>query len=233
MAEKIRYTRKDLKGPDEFISTFGQVVEWSKENQPKIAVGILVLAVVTALAFGGRAYFKWQDRQAAAEIWPHLKQARVMLVVPFNSTPGNTASLEQMISSLASKHKGTKTAVFAQYFLGNIAFWRGDYEAGASRFKEAVKKTGRKDSLMVFLLNKGAGSSLEANGDYAGAAEAYGRAAEAVDSEMRIIAQFDKARVLELADKKSEALALYRKILEENPESVQKDLIEIKVASME
>lgn len=233
MAEKIRYTRKDLKGPDEFISTFGRIALWSKENQLKIVAGIFVVAVVLALAFGGRAYFQWQDRQAAAEIWPYLKQARLIMEEPTGVKPESLTAVEQTISSLVSKYKGTKTAFFAQYFLGNIAFARGDYEASVSRYNEAIKKTGRKDRLMIFLLNTGAGSSMEANGDYAGAAEAYGRAADSADSAMRTIAQLDKGRVLELADKKSEAIALYRKIVEDNPESTQKDLIDIKIARIE
>lgn len=33
MAEKIHYTRRDQKGPDEFISTFGRVDSWCKENR--------------------------------------------------------------------------------------------------------------------------------------------------------------------------------------------------------
>jgi len=236
MTEKIRYTRKDLKGPDEFISTFGQVVEWSKGNQSKIAAGIFAVVVVLALVFGGRAYFQWQDRKAAAEIWPYLKQARAMMMTPTGVESANMASMEQTISSLVSKHKGTKTALFAQYFLGNIAFLRGDYEASLSRYNEAIKKTGRKDQLMTFLLNIGAGSSLEASGNYAGAAESYRKAADAagsVDSSKRTIAQLDEARALELAGKKSEAVALYRRIIEENPESIQKDLVEIKIARME
>gem|GEM_PF-644132 len=235
MAEKIKYTRKDLKGPDEFISTFGRAVLWSKENQLKITAGILAVAVVLALVLGGKAYFQRQDRKAALEIWPYLKQARLVMATQADANPESLKAVEQTISSLASKYKGTKTAFFAQYFLGDIAFARGDYEASASIYNEAIKKTGRKDRLMVFLLNSGTGKSREATGDYAGAAEAYGKAANSADaaSAMRTIAQLDQARALELANKKSEAIALYRKIIEENPESTQKDFIEIKIARME
>jgi len=236
MAEKIRYTRKDLKGPDEFISTFGQIVAWSKENQLKITAGILVVVGVLVITLGGRAYFQWRDRQAAAEIWPYLNQARMMMATPGAASPGTIGAMERTLSALVSKHKGTKTALFAQYYLGNMAFGRGDFEVSASRYSEAIEKAGKKDRLIVFLLNTGLGSSLEASGDYAGAADAYGKAADAkgsADLSLRTIAQLDKARVLELADKKSEAVALYRRILEEDPESTQKSLIEIKIARLE
>ena len=134
---------------------------------------------------------------------------------------------------MASKYKGTVAALFAHYYLGNIAYARGDYDEGISRYNEAIKKTGRKDDLLKFLLNMGIGSCYEAKGDNEAAAQSYGKAAETAGSSMKVIALFDKARALELALKKDEAIALYRQIMEENPESIQKDLIEIKIASME
>ena len=233
MAEKIRYTRKDLKEPDEFISTFGQVVAWGKENRPKVVAGILVAAGILALLFGARAYFQWRDRQAAVEIWPYLDQAHAMLVMPGSADPGNLAAMEQMLSSLTAKHKGTHTALFAKYFLGGIAFRRGDYEASATKYREVAGEVSKKDNLLAFLLNTGAGSSLEAKGDYAGAAEWY-RKAEKVDGpSMKAMVQFDEARALELAGKKSEAVALYQQILNENSDSIQKDFIEILIARLE
>src|SRR4030067_736860 len=44
MARKIKYTRKDLKGPDELISTLGRATLWIKENH------VPVLAALTAAA---------------------------------------------------------------------------------------------------------------------------------------------------------------------------------------
>ena len=232
MAEKIRYTRKDLKEPDEFVSWFGRIVLWSRENRPKFLAGILVAIGIFALVYGGRTYFQWRDDRAAIEIWPYLEQAREMLVAPVGAETRDPAALEKEISFLADKHKGSKTALFARYYLGGIAFKRGDYEASAEIYRETIKDIG-KDRLMAFLLYTGVGSSLEAKGDYEGAAEAYGKAVEASEFSLRMIAQFDKARALELAGKKDEAIAFYRQIREENPESVQKDLIEVKIARME
>jgi len=231
MAEKIRYTRKDLKEPDEFVSWFGRIVLWSRENKPKVIAIILVAAGVFGLVFGGRTYFQWRDRQAAVELWPYLNQAHEILIAPIGAETGDMAAIEKEISSLAAKHKGAKTAFFAQYYLGGIAFKRGDYEAGAERYREAIKTMGKDDRLMAFLLYTGLGSSLEAKGDYEGASEAYGKAAEAAELSMRMIARFDTARALELAGKKNEAIALYRQIEEEYP--IQKDLIEVKIARME
>ena len=232
MAEKIRYTRRDLKGPDEFISTFGRVMSWSQENRSKVMATLLALVLALAVALGGRAYFQWREARAGAELWPYLDQAREMLAAPAGVNPGNLAAMEQTISSLAARHKGTRAALYAQYYLGSLAFRRGDYEGSAARYREAAKAASG-DGTMNFLLNTGAGSSLEAKGDFAGAAESYRKAAETAGASFKAMAQFDEARALELAGRKSEAVALYRRIMQENPESIRKDLIEIKIARME
>jgi hypothetical protein len=63
MAEKIRYTRKDLKGPDEFLSAFGRAVAWMRENRSKVlaAAGGALLLVIGV--FGAQAYYRWEEQR--------------------------------------------------------------------------------------------------------------------------------------------------------------------------
>lgn len=232
MAEKIRYTRRDLKGPDEFISTFGRVVAWCKENGSKVAMGVFVVLALLVLGLGTSAYLRWQERKAGSEIWPYIEQAREMLAVPAGVDPGNMAAMEKSISSLAEKHSGTRAALYAKYSLGAIAFRRGDYDGSASLFREAIK-IGKDEGVLRYLLRSGVGCSLEAKGDYAGAAASYRDAAEAAGPGLKANARFDEARALELSGKKTEAASVYRRINEEIPESIQRDLIDIKIAHME
>jgi TolA-binding protein len=232
MAEKIRYTRRDLKGPDEFISTFGRIVAWCKENSKAVATAVSVVLAALVVALATSAYFRWQESRAGAEIWPFLDQAREMLAAPGGAVPGGMAEMEKSIASLAEKHSGTRAALFAQYYLGCIAFRRGDYEAGAARFRDAIK-TGKDEGALRFLLRNGLASSLEAKGDYLGAAASYREAAESAGPGLKAQARLDEGRALELAGKKAEAAAVYRKIGEETPDTLQKDLIDIKTAHME
>ncbi len=233
MAEKIRYTRRDLKGPDEFISTFGRIVAWCKENGTKVATAASVVLAALVVALATSAYFRWQESKAGAEIWPFLDQAREMLTAPAGAAaPGGMADMEKSIASLAEKHSGTRAALYAQHYLGCIAFRRGDYEASAARFRDAIR-TGKDEGVLKYLLRNGLASSLEAKGDFQGAAASYRDAAESAGPLLKAQARFDEGRALELAGKKADAAALYRKIVEENPETLQRDLIDIKTAHME
>jgi len=232
MAEKIRYTRKDLKGPDEFITTFGRILAWCKDNRLKVAVGALCVIAVLGVAFGTRAYFQWQENKASRDLWPYLDQARAVMAEPAAADSGKLGELEQQIATHTTMHPGTRAAVYGEYYLGSIAFQRGEYAKSVSRFREGIK-SGKDEGILRYLLREGLGASLEAQGDYAGAAVAYRDAGGYADGELKVLSQVGEARVLALSGKKAAAEELYKQILRENPKSRIRDLIDFNLARLE
>jgi tetratricopeptide (TPR) repeat protein len=232
MAEKIRYTRKDLKGPDEFISTFGRVLAWCKDNRAKVVAGAFCVVAVLGVTLGTRAYFRWQENKASRDLWPYLNQAREAMADPAATDPGKLGELEQLIDSHTSMHPGTRAAVYGEYYLGSIAFQRGEFDKSVSRFREGIR-SGKDDGILRYLLREGLGTSLEAKGDYPGAAAAYRDAGGYADGELKVLSQIGEARVLALSGKKAEAGELYKQILRENPKSRIRDLIDFNLARLE
>jgi tetratricopeptide (TPR) repeat protein len=173
--------------------------------------------------------------KAGRDLWPYLEQARELLAVPAGAPgvqPGNLAAVESSISSLVTKHSGTQAAACGQYYLGSIAFYRGDYEGSIARFKEGIR-SGKAEGVLALLLLKGEANSLEAKGDFAAAAVSYRKAAETAGPQLKSRLNFGEGRVLELSGKRTEAASLYRKTIKENPDSRIKDLIDIKLSRME
>ncbi|MDX1815333.1 MAG: hypothetical protein R3239_05180, partial [Thermodesulfobacteriota bacterium] len=82
MARKIKYTRKDLKSPDEFISTLSRATLWIKENRVTVGAALAIAFLVLGGIFGTRAYFQWQETKASRDLWPLLSQAREYLQSP-------------------------------------------------------------------------------------------------------------------------------------------------------
>ncbi|MBI5904422.1 MAG: tetratricopeptide repeat protein [Deltaproteobacteria bacterium] len=232
MAEKIRYTRKDLKGPDEFISTFGRVVEWCKENRAKVTAAVLGIAAVVALGLGTKAYLQWEENKSSRELWPHLNRAREFLLSPAEADPEKMAALEQFLAAHVNVHPSTRAAVYARYYLGSIAFHRGNYGLAASQFR-AGSESGKDEGIMKYLLREGVARSLEAKGDYAAAAAAYRAAQGFADAEMKAQSQVGEARTLALSGRKSDAIALYRQLLKDSPETRVRDLVELRLAQLE
>ena len=232
MAEKTGFSRRDLKGPDEFISTFGRTVAWCKENRTKVAAGAIGVVAVLALVLGTRAYLQWEENKSARDLWPTLDRARQLLQAPYAADPSQLAAVEQFLQGHVSTHPNTRAAVYSLYYLGSIAFYRGNYDLAITQFRAGIA-TGKETGIMKYLFRQGVASSLEAKGDFLGAAAAYRDAETVADGNLKTQSRMGEARVLGLAGKRTEATALYRLILKETPETPLRDLVEIQLAQTE
>jgi len=232
MAEKTGFSRRDLKGPDEFISTFGRTVAWCKENRSKVAAGAIGVFAVVALTLGTQAYLQWEENKSARDLWPTLNRAQELLQAPFAADPSQLATVEQVLQGHVSRHPNTRATVYALYYLGSIAFFRGNPDLAITRFRAGIA-TGKDAGILRYLLRQGIASSLEAKGDFAAAAAAYRDAGGVAEAAMKTQSSLGEARVLGLAGKKTEAAALYRLILKETPETPFRDLVEIQLAQIE
>ena len=232
MAEKTGFSRRDLKGPDEFISTFGRTVAWCKENGTKVAAGAIGIVVVVALVLGTQAYLQWNENKSSRELWPILDRAQQLLQAPSAADPSQLAAVEQLLRGHVTSHPNTRATVYSLYYLGNIAFSRGDYDLSITQFRAGIAK-GKEAGIMRFLLREGIASSLEAKGDFPAAAAAYRDAGAVAEANLKTQSRMGEARVLRLAGKKTEAAELYRLILKETPETPLRGLLEIELAQAE
>jgi tetratricopeptide (TPR) repeat protein len=232
MAEKTGFSRRDLKGPDEFISTFGRIVAWCKENRWKVGAGTIGVVAVVALALGTRAYLQWGENKSARDLWPTLNRAQELLRAPFAADPSQLAAVEQFLQGHVNRHPNTRATVYSFYYLGSIAFLRGNHDLAITQFRAGIA-TGKEAGILRYLLRQGIASSLEAKGDFAAAAAAYRDAGAVAEMDMKTQSRLGEARVLGLAGKKTEAAVLYRLILKETPETPLRDLVEIQLAQTE
>jgi len=232
MAEKTGLSRRNLKSPDEFISTFGRTVAWCRENRTKFTVGAIAIVAVAALVLGVQAYLQWEENKSSRDLWPTLDRAQLLLQVPYAADPSQLAAIEKFLQGHVSAHPNTRAIVYSLYYLGSIAFHRGNFDLAGTQFRAGIA-TGKAAGMMKYLLREGIASSLEAKGDFPAAAEAYRDASAVAGANMKTLSRMGEARVLGLAGKMTEAMALYRLILKENPETPLRDLVEIQLAQTE
>jgi hypothetical protein len=145
---------------------------------------------------------------------------------------GKLAELEQFLTAFVGMHPGAAATVYARYYLGSIAFLRGDFDSSAAQFRAGIQ-SGKGDEIMPFLLRTGLAQALEAKGDFGAASEAYREAAAAAGGELRAQARMGQARATGLGGRSREAAVLYRQILTETGDPRLKELIEVKLAQAE
>lgn len=232
MARKIKYTRKDLKGPDEFISTLGRATLWIQENRFPVLAALTAVILVAVGVFGARAYYRWQEAKANRDLWPQLIQAQEVLRSMGGADEEKVDRVEKFLVAQVSAHPGTAAAVFAQYYLGSIAFRRGDYDRSAEYFRSAIASGKEQGTVMDFLLREGVAQTFDAKGDAENAQKAYGEAAAFATGEFRTQARMGQARALATLGRKEEAAEVFRKILVENPDTPLKELIQIQLSRL-
>ncbi len=230
MTRKIKYTRKDLKSPDEFISTLGRTTAWMQENRSTVIVALAVVLLAFGGVFGTISYLRWQETKAARELWPPMDRAREILQATAIADRETLEEIGQSLSAAVDRYPGSRAALFASYYLGSIAYRLGDYDRSAAQFRSAIADGKDQGTVMDFLLREGLAQSLEAKGDLDGAGKAYAEAAAIARGEMRTLAWMGQARTSALRGQTDEAAAVLRKILAENPDTPLKDLIQVKLS---
>jgi tetratricopeptide (TPR) repeat protein len=232
MTDNSRLTRKDLKGPDEFITAFGEAVAWLRANQARVLGAIGAVVVVAAAVFGIRSYFGWQEARSNRDLWPQLNRAQEILQSEGTVPDEQLVAIEQFLSSYVNQHPRNEGSVYARYYLGSIAFTRRNYDIGVAQFKAALD-LGKDKGFMRFLSRQGLAQTLEAKGDYASASTAYREAAAVAPGDLRFQSKLGEARTASLLGRNADAAAVYREILAGNPDPATKEFVEWKVSRMQ
>jgi len=232
MTRKIKYTRKDLKSPDEFISTLSRTTSWMKENRLTVLVACAVVILAFGGVFGTISYMRWQETKASRDLWPLMDQAREVLRSPIGEGGEKIAQLEKSLAAAVNRHPDTGAARFATYYLGSLAYRQKDYDRSAELFRSGISGAGEQGSVMDFLFREGLAQALEARGDLDNARKAYEEAAALAPGELRTQAWMGEARILLGQGRNEEAAAVYRKILAENPDTPQKDFIQVELSHL-
>jgi predicted negative regulator of RcsB-dependent stress response len=148
----------------EFEDHTETLVEWSKANANKLAIGGLAVVAVAAVIFMWRAFSEKKETRASAAL------ASAQIVV----ASGNAALAQSDLQALISRYGGTKAAIQGRMLLAQVHFGQGKVEDGI-RELDAIGSAGPYAASVHAL--KGAG--LEQSGKAAEAAEEYVKASGA------------------------------------------------------
>lgn len=140
--------RRQLK-QDKFSKTTLQVAEqtvhWSVEHKGKVIAAAIVVAVVISAALGGWYYIEQQDEKASADFTQAVQTLNTPLrpagtpAIPnqpsFGTADERAAEAHKQFQAIVGKYPHTRSADFAQYFLGVTSASLGDKSAAEKEFK--------------------------------------------------------------------------------------------------
>jgi outer membrane protein assembly factor BamD (BamD/ComL family) len=138
MAKKIKYTQKELKGPDKFSSTVIAGFEYFSDHSKKIllfVVAIVVLLVAGYLVSGYR-------ERSNVEATKMFNEA----VLKYNA--GNNEEALKEFLSFKTKYPDAKITSIALYYAGIIDFKLGKYDDSIKELNEFLNSGVDQDMLI-------------------------------------------------------------------------------------
>lgn len=202
---RTRYRRKDLKRPDEFVSTGRQVLLWAGENSRRLYQALGVLAVVLVAIGAVYSLRGARARQANDDLGGALALLRA----------GKYGDAAAQLTEVANRWQSTGPGEVARLYAASASVKAGNYD-GAATLAQAIVQGG---GLAPYLRQQGLVTlafALEQKGDTAGAATRYDEAA-GVEGPFTPEAILGAARCRERLGETAAARDLYQRYVREFP----------------
>jgi tetratricopeptide (TPR) repeat protein len=206
-----KWTRKDLKAPDEFIHTTGRLLSFVGHHLRTITLILGGTIACIVIAWGLFAYFRGVEREAFASLWrieAQLRQAMDASAIP--------ATAVEHLQQIARQFGAGEARGYAWLYLGHVHYRQGDYNSAASAYSQAVAQA-QPGNLLWTLASLGTAYTVEARGEFKQAQEAYQRVIDAKPMGFLMEAYLGKGRAAEQNHDTDTALAAYAAVVEQFP----------------
>ena len=195
-----------------------------------IAIAAVAVVAVLLLGLGGWLLTSAQQQRGIAVYTEALARAR--------QSEGPEASAEARMQAIRglegvlAQYPSNAMAPQAAYELGNLRFSAHEYDKARAAYQVIIAKAA--SGTLTTLARVGIGYAWEAERKFPDAVQAYQGALADIKPAAFYYEELlvDLARAQELAGKKDEAIATYRRILKDLPRSARADDIRNRLASL-
>jgi tetratricopeptide (TPR) repeat protein len=219
---KRKYTRKQLRKPDEFISFWSRVVEVARENASRVIVTIVVAILIVAGVWtwsyfsDARAARATADFTKAFEIYNQAIFPMEAKLPPtedgiprFKTQKAKLAAAEKEFTA-AMKTAGSSLAPVAQLMRAGTRYELGKYDEAIADYKAYLAK-GDVEQLR-YSANEGIGYCYEASKQWDKALQAFRKLPR--DGERKWLALYHEGRVLAAKGQKEDAVKVLKEVVE-------------------
>lgn len=225
--------KKDkLNEPDEFLSLTQRALFYAQENTTKFYAAIAVVVVIAFVAVGG----SYLMRKAGESAQMRLNEAMQYYDIE-SPSPGDAPmdagerikKAREMFKELAGK--SGPVGMTASYYEANAAMELGDMDAAVSGYNAVIAKASS-DPVLASLAYLRLAEAYRYKGDGNKAMETLDTLEKLPGGGLKDEARFRIAGMLMDEGKTDQALAGYKKLVEEFPDSPWKSEAEMKIAQL-
>ncbi|HPC87215.1 MAG TPA: tetratricopeptide repeat protein [Smithellaceae bacterium] len=225
MAAKL--SKKELKSPDAFQTTFEKAGEYIRENKSRVIIAGTALACAVVLALG--IYFYWSYYSGAAlKLYARAQDN----ILKSGDNPETEKANIPIFRELAEQYPHSWSGRMAHYHLANIYYNQGDLDRAIVSYEAFIAKTGSDKTGVKFLALTSLGYVYEAKKDFQSALKYFEQAQKVYHTGFEMMSLRNVARAHEALNDKAKALEYYQKALEKAKDPAARLFLQKKIAEL-
>jgi outer membrane protein assembly factor BamD (BamD/ComL family) len=205
MAKRIKFTRKEIKSPDEFRKSISGIVEFVSDNYIKFLLGGGVIIIIIVALFSISIYRERQDLEA---------NSKFQIAIGHYSA-GNTEMALSEFTKIRDNYPDCHISDLALYYIGLINFENGKYDKAILKLNEflSIKDT---DTILKDAATYTIGVASFKKGRWQSAIDSLSKL-DSDESPYARQSQLLLALALEKEGKRGEAEKIYQEMLTASP----------------
>jgi predicted negative regulator of RcsB-dependent stress response len=242
-----KYHRKQKKpAQDEFVDFWSKLFKKVEPYMRAILVTIGSAVAVWFLVYGISGWMEHKSQAAAEQFGKAVKIYDADLLLDESAKPKDEDEPPRFktekeradaafaaLDELDKQWSGSDVARDALVFRAGIQFDLAHYDEAAANYRKFLDQLKGKDVPLAALAKEGIGLALEAQGKLDEALTAYTQLEPSSGDFYKDRAMYAQARIYQKKGDKEKAKAIYQQILAKQPQTLLKDEIQTRLASLE
>jgi predicted negative regulator of RcsB-dependent stress response len=211
-----RLTRKEIKQPDQFVSSTAQIADWVAAHLRHVLYAGLGVLVIIGLAIGWSAWQRHRQQKAEALLYGVVK----LLNASENASDGQVAEKPdveramQQLHMITRDYRGTRASALAYWYLGHLYFERGAYTEALASYEQTRRLLVHDNQRLIpALITLNIGYAQEASGNCDEAIVSFDQVLQSSAEWLRGETFLGMGRCYESTDAAEKAMTLYDRAL--------------------
>jgi len=222
-----KLSKKELKSPDAFQTTFEKVSDYISENRTRVTIIGIALVCAVAIALGIYSYWSYYSG-SALKLYSRA-QENILKGGENKETMNNNIAIYK---ELIEKYPHSWSGRMAYYHLGNIYYNSSELEPAIRSYEKFIAKAGSDKTGIKFLALTSLGYAYEVKKDFKQALKYFEQAQDVYSVGFETVGFSNIARAYEELNNKEKALEFYKKALEKTTDPGATLILKRKIATL-
>lgn len=222
-----RARKRDLENPDEFITLWTKLFNFTVEHKVQVSCALTSLVVLIIVAAVTVYFLKISENKAFFFLQQGI--AKYQTLVQAGNPNKAYLEAEKDFGLIMEKYSGRKGGKLARFTYAEMCYAAGDYDKAIANFNKLLEDFNDEPFLKNLILS-GLGYSYKAKKDYKTSVKYFEMIVTTPDYSIKDDALFNLGELYAAIGDKDKSIDAFQKILSDNPASMYTEIVKEKVA---